>query len=153
MRGVQKDQLGQVLMLALQDFQRRLDADLAQGGFPGIRYRHRAVFMHLERFGASRSVDLAAAAGIRPQSMMKIVHELEALGLVSRKADPADSRAKLIEFTGAGEALIEQLSAATERVWKQYAALLGEQALRLTIDNLDRLLVLGREGEALCTTG
>lgn len=75
--------------------------------------------------------------------MMKIVHELEQLGLVSRKPDPADSRAKLIEFTGDGRELIRQLSRATERVWGQYARLLGRRELQRALDALDRLRQAG----------
>lgn len=137
---MEKNQLGQILMLVLKDFQQRLDADLAQRGFPGIRHRHRAVFVHLNRHGASRSVDLAEAAGIRPQSMMKIVHELEQLQLVQRRPDPQDSRAKLIEFTAAGEALIQQLSRSTEQVWQEYAAVLGEAKLSDTVASLNALI-------------
>ena len=144
MASVQRHEIGQLLMLTLQDFQRRLDEDLAGAGFPGIRYRHRALFMHLDRHGASRSVDLAKAAGIRPQSMMKIVHELEGLGLISRRTDPADSRAKLIEFTGLGRRLIEQLTRSTERVWAQYAALFGESQLDQLMASLDALLTLSQ---------
>ena len=135
-----KHELGQTLMLALEDFQARLDHDLETKGFPGIRYRHRAVFMHLNRHGASRSVELAAAAGIRPQSMMKIVHELEQLGLVRRQPDPEDSRAKLVEFTPAGRKLIAQLTEATEEVWRQYAQLIGTRRLQSTLSALRELI-------------
>ena len=135
-----KHELGQTLMLLLGDFQQRLDTDLASRGVNGIRARHRAVFMHLDRHGASRSVDLAAAAGIRAQSMMKIVHELEELGLVSRTADPSDSRAKLIEFTPAGQKLIEELTSSTETIWAQYATLLGEKELLRSLGSLRKLL-------------
>lgn len=147
MPAIEKHELGQLLMLALQDFQRRLDRDLEQSGFPGIRYRHRALFMHLDSHGASRSVDLAEAAGIRPQSMMKIVHELEGLGLICRRADPADSRAKLIEFTAQGQRLIEQLTTSTERVWAQYAGLVGENELGRLMGSLHTLLALGKTGD------
>jgi len=143
---VPKHELGQLLMLALQDFQGRLDRDLEACGFPGIRYRHRALFMHLDRYGASRSVDLAEAAGIRPQSMMTIVHELEGLGLISRRTDPADSRAKLIEFTEQGERMIAQLTESTERVWQEYAGLLGGEELDQLLGTLDTLLTLSKEG-------
>lgn len=143
-----KNELGQTLMLALRDFRRRLDRDLASAGFPGLRHRHRAVFLHLQRHGASRSVDLAAAAGVTPQSMMKSVHELEELGFVTRTADPADSRAKLVAFTPAGERLIAQLSAATERVWRQYAALLGEKELEEAMSALRRLVERSAEDMA-----
>lgn len=135
--------LGQTLMLMARDFQRRLDRDLHVRGIQGIGARHRAVFLYLGRNGACRAVDLAEAAGIRPQSMMKIVHELESLGLVERREDPSDSRAKLIDFTAGGRTLITELSRSTQAVWQQYADILGQDALQATFTNLNALLQAG----------
>ena len=135
--------LGQTLMLAARDFQRRLDRDLEARGVRGIGSRHRAVFLFLGHHGPSRAVDLAQAAGIRPQSMMKIVHELESLGLVERGPDPGDSRAKLIDFTSGGRKLIAELSRSTATVWEQYAAIIGPAALEQTVDHLDTLIQSG----------
>ena len=137
--------LGQTLMLMGRDFQQRLDSDLQVRGVRGIGARHRAVFLFLGRNGASRAVDLAEAAGIRPQSMMKIVHELESLGLVERREDPTDSRAKLIDFTPSGRTLIAELSQSTETVWQQYARILGKNVLEQTIHNLNALLDAGEK--------
>ncbi len=139
MRHFPKQELGQALMMATRDFQRRLDADLAARGIKGIRAGQRKVFMQLASDGASRSVDLAAKIGVRPQSMMKTVHELEDLGLVSRTADPADSRAKLISLTRRGRRFIEELSRSTETVWDQYAALVDERELESAMRLLSRL--------------
>ena len=138
-----KQGLGQTLMLMARDFQQRLDLDLSSRGVGGVGARHRAVFLFLGRNGASRAVDLADAAGIRPQSMMKIVHELESLGLVERREDPTDSRAKLIDFTAGGHALIDELSRSTETVWQQYADILGTASLQETVNNLNALLSAG----------
>jgi DNA-binding MarR family transcriptional regulator len=149
MASYNKYALGQTLMLILKDFQNRLDADLSQRNVEGIRPQHRVVFMHLDRFGASRSVDLAAAAGMRPQSMMKIVHELEQLGLVSRGPDPADSRAKLVEFTAAGQKLIEELTRSTETVWDQYAQQLGTSRLERSLDAFDSIISQGKQGDTI----
>jgi DNA-binding MarR family transcriptional regulator len=135
-------------MLAASDFQTRLDADLRSRGIEGIRNRHRAVFLHLGRFGPSRSVDLAQAAGIRPQSMMVIIHELEQMGLIERRPDPADSRAKLIDFTAAGQRFITELGHSTENVWEQYAAALGTPALVSTIASLQKILAQKHVGES-----
>lgn len=135
--------LGQTLMLMTRDFQQRLDKDLEARGVQGVGARHRAIFLFLGRNGASRAVDLAEAAGIRPQSMMKIVHELESLGLLERREDPTDSRAKLIDFTPLGRELIAQLSQSTETVWQQYADILGRSALEQTVKNLNTLLQAG----------
>ncbi len=138
-----RQELGQTLMLMARDFQQRLDRDLDKRGVPGIGARHRAVFLFLGRNGASRAVELAEAAGIRPQSMMKIVHELESLGLVERREDPADSRAKLIDFTSGGRKLISELSRSTETVWQQYARILGGNTLEQTVHHLNTLLQAG----------
>lgn len=133
-------EIGQLLMRLTQDFQHRLDADLARRGVAGIGRRHRRVFLHLSRLGPCRSVDLAAAAGIRPQSMMTIVHELEALGFVQRRIDPDDSRAKRIALTAAGRSLINELSRSTATVWRQYAKLAGEPLLQRLMNDMQALM-------------
>ncbi len=127
-------------MLMARDFQQRLDLDLQQRGVRGISARHRAVFLHLGQNGACRSVDLAQAAGVRPQSMMAIIHELEQLGLIERRPDPDDSRAKLIDFTDPGRRLIAELSRSTETVWEQYKAIDGQRELAQTFEHLQQLL-------------
>ena len=147
MNKVPKHELGQALMMALSDFQHRLDEDLAQRGVRGIRARHRKVFMHLNHNGASRSVDLAQQVGVRPQSMMKTIHELEQLGLVTRCVDPLDSRAKLVEFTKKGQAFIDELTQSTVTVWEQYAGLVDEGELQQAMQLLQKLSSQRVEGK------
>ncbi|MEP4148438.1 MAG: MarR family winged helix-turn-helix transcriptional regulator [Halioglobus sp.] len=136
----QQHSIGQTLMLVARDFQRRLDSDLAARGISGISHRHNDVFLYLGRYGPSRGVDLAAAAGIRPQSMMKIIQELEQQGLLERRPDPADSRAKLVDFTAAGKLLIDELSESTATVWQHYQEVIGSRELKRTLSNLDALI-------------
>ena len=147
MNKVPKHELGQALMMALSDFQQRLDEDLAQRGVRGIRARHRKVFMHLNHNGASRSVDLAQQVGVRPQSMMKTIHELEQLGLVTRCVDPLDSRAKLVEFTKKGQVFIDELTQSTVTVWEQYAARVDERELQQAMQLLQKLSSQSIEGK------
>ena len=132
--------IGQILMLMAKDFQSRLDADLGARGVQGISQRHRIIFLHLGQHGASRSVDLAQAAGIRPQSMMVIIHELEEMGLIERRPDPRDSRAKLIDFTVKGRQLIKELTRSTETVWRQYRDIAGKQQIQQIFEGLNSLL-------------
>ncbi len=148
MRPFPKHELGQILMTALRDFQRRLDADLAGRGVQGISSRHRKVFMHLASNGASRSVDLAETIGVRPQSMMKTVHELENLGLISRSQDPSDSRAKLVALTQKGRKFLDELTRSTETVWDQYASLVDERELQEAMQLLAQLSAMQREAAA-----
>ena len=131
-------------MLMARDFQRRLDEDLQRRGVHGISARHRAVFLHLGQHGASRSVDLAQSAGVRPQSMTVIIHELEQLKLIERRPDPSDSRAKLIDFTPQGRQLIDELGRSTETVWEQYTAIVGNRELAKSFDQLQNILNHGQ---------
>jgi DNA-binding MarR family transcriptional regulator len=140
-------EIGQILMLMTRDFQQRLDTDLLERGVPGIKARHRAVFLFLGRNGASRAVELANAAGIRPQSMMKIIHELEHMGLLKRQPDPHDSRAKLIDFTDTGQQFIAELARSTENVWRQYSAILSDEQMRETWQSLQQLLQPGESAQ------
>ena len=134
-------QIAQVLMLAVRDFHSRLEQDLKMRQVNGIGQRHQAVFLHLGQYGPSRNVDLAQAAGIRPQSMMVIIQELEGMGLIERSPDPSDSRAKLVNFTGKGEDLIKELTRSTITVWQQYEEILGKSQLMDVFQGLEKLSV------------
>jgi DNA-binding MarR family transcriptional regulator len=63
---------------------------------------HGSVLGRLEREGPRGTSDLAAAEGVRPQSMAQTVSELEADGLIDRRPDPADGRRALLELTEQG---------------------------------------------------
>lgn len=51
--------------------------------------------------------DLAAAEHVRPPTMTRLVHAMEADGLVARKPNPADGRSVVISATPKGEAQLE----------------------------------------------
>lgn len=54
---------------------------------------------------------LADALGIDPPNATTLVDELEALGLVQRRADPADRRVRLVAATGRGVRLARRADA------------------------------------------
>jgi DNA-binding MarR family transcriptional regulator len=62
---------------------------------------HVHITRHLSLKG-SRLTDLAQRAGMSKQSMGDLVDQCEAWGLVSREADPHDTRARLVRFTPTG---------------------------------------------------
>lgn len=61
-----------------------------------------AVLTRLWKEGASSASTLAAAEGVRPQSMATIVAALEQRGLIGRTPDPEDGRRQVISLTAAG---------------------------------------------------
>lgn len=58
-----------------------------------------SVLSRLMHDGPAGTSDLAAAEGVRPQSMATTVAALEAKGMVTRGPDPTDGRRQLIALT------------------------------------------------------
>ena len=82
---------------------------------------HIHITRHLSLQG-SRLSDLADSAGMTKQAMGDLVTQCEAWGLIERKADPQDARAKRIVFTDTGLAWLsafEQAVAQAESEFKQ----------------------------------
>jgi DNA-binding MarR family transcriptional regulator len=78
-----------------------------------LRAEHRfsisqgAVLGRLDREGTKSIGDLAVAERVRPQSMTQTISDLEADGLIARRADPADGRRILVELTDQGRDTLE----------------------------------------------
>ncbi|HEV2087362.1 MAG TPA: MarR family transcriptional regulator [Cryptosporangiaceae bacterium] len=62
----------------------------------------------VEQAGAITPRALAAAEGVRPPSMTKVITALEERGLLHRAAHPTDGRQVVLSLTPAGIALIEE---------------------------------------------
>jgi DNA-binding MarR family transcriptional regulator len=91
------------LRLVLGQLVRRLRAEYS---FPVAQA---TVLSRLDREGAQTTSALAAGERVRPQSMAQTLGELEAAGLIGRRADPADRRRVLIELTERGrERVLEE---------------------------------------------
>jgi MarR family transcriptional regulator for hemolysin len=66
--------------------------------------------------GGVRQVVLASHVGIEGPSLVRLLDQLEALGLVTRRDDPDDRRAKGLWLTEAGEALAAEMEDAVDAV-------------------------------------
>lgn len=87
---------------------------------------------HLQVFGnikaeGTRLTDLAAWAGMSAPSMLALVDELELQGLVERRPDPTDRRAKLISLTPAGWEAIQEGRRIIEQIEADYARRIGPE--------------------------
>jgi DNA-binding MarR family transcriptional regulator len=76
-------------------------------------------------------------------SMQELVDDLERRGIVERKPDPSDRRAKLIVLTDKGLAALAPASSIIEGLEREYADRIGEEhfeamclALNALIDDL-----------------
>ena len=91
-----------VLAARLSDAtQAELFERLAEQGHGDLRPRHGGVLAYLDEDGI-RPTELARLSGRHKQVVGRLVDELEDLGYVDRRADPADRRAKLIVPTERG---------------------------------------------------
>jgi DNA-binding MarR family transcriptional regulator len=101
-------------------------ARLAAAGYDDLHPRHWAVLAYLDEDGI-RATDLARLSGRHKQVVGRLVDELEELGYVERRPDPADRRAKLIVPTKRG---LEQLQLGDEIVAEIEARHAGEIGAR-----------------------
>ncbi len=121
----------------LEEMYRRVTA----AGYPGLRPSHGCVFRYLSVDG-SRLSELAEKSGMTKQAFGEHVANVEALGYVTRVADPADGRAKLVVPTPQGrEALIlgRQVFADLEREWAEAIGAERVTGLRETLEEIHTL--------------
>jgi DNA-binding MarR family transcriptional regulator len=92
--------------------------------------------------------ELAALEGVTQPSVTTLVNNLERVGFVERRADPADRRAVLVALTPAGtEYLHSRRRASAETYARLIARLSPEQgaALAAAVPALERLRELDEE--------
>jgi DNA-binding MarR family transcriptional regulator len=106
----------------------------ARHGVP-LRRSHMAVLPHLDLEG-TRVGDLAERLGVTKQAASQLVDDLEAFGVVERKPDPDDARARRVQFTKRGrDGFFEGLSLLGE-LEHELATHIGDGNMR----TLNRLL-------------
>lgn len=89
----------QTLRRATLRLSRRLQAERDEHGLSLTKI---SVLGHLVRRGPLSAGALAAADRLKPQSLTRVLAELEAAGLIERDADPRDRRQRRFSITEAG---------------------------------------------------
>jgi len=74
----------------------------------GLSLTKLSVLGRLDRDGPATASELAEAERIQPQSMTRVVADLEQLGLIERAADPRDRRRSTLRISPAGAGLIAE---------------------------------------------
>ena len=83
----------------------------------GLSDARAAPLIWLSRLGGGvRQVTLAAHIGIEGPSLVRLLDQLEAGGLLERREDPDDRRAKTIWLTPEGETLARSIERALTRL-------------------------------------
>ena len=87
----------------------RLSRRLRKHQLAGLTPTQLAALATVERSGPMRLGDLAAAEGIAPSTLTRLVAALEESGYVRRYADPSDARASTLSITPRGHDTLERL--------------------------------------------
>ena len=146
-KGTKRLPVGQLLGNLVRLFRAELSARGATlEGVAGIRPAHLQVFGVIKADG-TRLTDLAGSSGLSLSSMSELVDDLQRLGYLERRPDPADGRAKLVCLTDKGWEAIRGGRRIIEEIEADWGRRLGQarfesvcQALQTLIDELDPLV-------------
>ncbi|PZQ18839.1 MAG: MarR family transcriptional regulator [Ancylobacter novellus] len=107
-------EFGYQLAFTARRWRRALDEALAQTGLTDASWRP---LVHLGRLGdGARQNDLARSLGVEGPTLVRALDRLAAAGLVERREDPTDRRAKTLHLTAAGRDLVSRMQAVVRRV-------------------------------------
>jgi MarR family transcriptional regulator, transcriptional regulator for hemolysin len=106
-----------------------------------------AVLVRLDRFEGLNQSELAEMLDLQPITLTRLLDKLADSGLIERRPDPDDRRAKRLFLTPAARPVLEHLSTVGEDIMAAVVAGLKPQAveqmiaqLAVTRDNLRRLM-------------
>jgi DNA-binding MarR family transcriptional regulator len=131
--------IGQLLLRLLRLFRDDLASPAAQRGYPDIREPHYQIFGNI-RMGGIRLTELASRAQLSLAATSELVNDLEALGYLTRRPDPADGRAKLIDLTGRGQALLGDAGDRVADIEHRWSAAAGAKHFDDMCATMQRLL-------------
>lgn len=113
--------------LLARRWRRALDAQLAAAGLSDATW---LPLVHLQENGDGiTQKDLAALVGIDSSSLVRLLDILSRSGLVERRVDPADARARRIHLTGAGRDRVAEIRAELARVEEDLLAGISDAEL------------------------
>jgi DNA-binding MarR family transcriptional regulator len=87
----------------------RLSRRLRRHELAGLTPTQLAALSTIGKTGPMRLGDLAAAEGIAPSTLTRLVTALEDIGYVRRCADPSDARASTLTITAHGQEALERI--------------------------------------------
>jgi DNA-binding MarR family transcriptional regulator len=134
-----RQHIGQLLVQLTRLFQTELFERLVAAGLTDARVPHTHVTAYIKADG-SRLTELAAQARMTLPAMSELVDDLQRLGIVERRPDPRDRRAKLICLTDAGWNAMRAARSAIAEIEADYAEHVGPERFESAAQTLDALL-------------
>jgi MarR family transcriptional regulator for hemolysin len=153
-----KPSLNREFAFILSDVARllRTYADYKAAQF-GITRAQWAVLVRVDRFEGLNQSELAEGLDLQPITLTRLLDKLSDSGLIERRPDPADRRAKRLFLTAAARPLLERLSDLGEETMANTLAGVDVASVELMVSKLsvvkDNLRRLIRQRGADPTTG
>lgn len=94
-----KNRIGYLIKRVHQGFRSRMDQSLASENLTTAQY---AVLAHLRESPGQSNAELARKAFVTPQTMIRIVTDLEQAGLIARTENPSHGRITPASLTAKG---------------------------------------------------
>jgi DNA-binding MarR family transcriptional regulator len=132
------DRIGYMLKRVHAVLRGRMDEVLGPSGLTAPQY---AVLSALERQPGISNAELARRAFVTPQTMVRIVGNLEAMGLVSRQAHPSHGRVRPVSLTRKGSTLVATCHAGVAGLEQRMLLDLGAEQRRELLDLLVKCAV------------
>jgi DNA-binding MarR family transcriptional regulator len=131
--------IGQLLTRLLREFRHDLAAPRAEAGFGDIRDPHMQIFGNV-RVGGVRLTELADRAQLSLAAASELVNDLEEMGYLVRRPDPADGRAKLIDLTKRGRDAMAAAGSRVADIERRWSKLVGAKEFAQMCRTMQRLL-------------
>lgn len=126
-------------MRLLRVFRDDLAEPAAERGYDDIREVHYQIFGNI-RMGGIRLTELAARAQLSLAATSELVNDLADLGYLTRRPDPVDGRAKLIDLTPRGQALLADAGNRVTDIEQRWGAAVGTSAFGAMCATMQKLL-------------
>lgn len=105
----------------------------------GLTRAQCAVLARLSRQQGSSQVALAQILDIEPITLVPILDRLEAAGLISRKPDPRDRRANILELTEAARPALARILRVAQDVFAEAQAGIAPAEAQRLLELLDQI--------------
>ena len=136
-QGFIHGEIGRLIVRLARIWRRESDQALSDHG---LSYATAIPLLVLSRQGENvRQGVLADELGIEGPSLVRLIDLLQAEGLVERREDPTDRRAKTLHLTKAGEAKVEETNRVLRRVRASLLKDIGPDELAIAFETLQRI--------------
>lgn len=130
-----RNNIGRRMNEAVRLFEARIVENLRANGHDELSVAHINLTRNLDEEG-TRLTELARRASMTKQSMSELVSQVERTGLIERRNDPTDGRAKLVCFTDKGLKWLDAFHRSLEVAETEMRAELGSAMVDLMVEVL-----------------